>query len=123
MSSGAGSFQRSRKVSVERADDRALQPQLHVVPRRMLAVALGHLHRLRVAAMRRVVAAGVAQVNAARERDVALGRAGMPDDDQLLVMRPAEPDALVQQHLTACLFDRVAEMLVLLLAVLELVQM
>ena len=58
---------------VQRADDRALYPQLHVVPRRMLAVALGHLHRLWVAAVRRVVAAGVAQVDAARERDVALG--------------------------------------------------
>ena len=69
--------------------------------------------------MRRVVAAGVAQIDAARERDVALGCVGMPDDDHLLVMRPAEPDALVQQHLTAGLFDRVAEMLVLLLAVLR----
>ena len=58
---------------VQRADRRALHPQLDVVPRRMLAVLLGHLQRLRIAAMRFVVAAGVAQVDAACERDVALG--------------------------------------------------
>ena len=76
MSSGAGSFQRSRNVGVQRTDDRALQPQLHVVPRRMVAVALRHLHRLRVAAVRLVVAARVAQVDAAGERDVRSGAPG-----------------------------------------------
>ena len=89
----------------------------------MLAVLLGHLHRLRVAAVRRVVAAGMTQIDAPGERDVPLRRAGMPDDDQLLVMRPADTDALIQQHLPACAFDRLAEVSVLLLAVGELVQM
>ena len=69
-----------------------------------------------------VVAAGVAEVDAARERDIAFRCVGVPDHHQLLVMRPAEPDALVQQHLAACGFDRLAEVPVLLLAVGELVQ-
>jgi hypothetical protein len=46
----------------------------------------------------------------------------MADHDQLLVMRPAEPDTLIQQHFAAGGFDRLTEMLVLLLAVGELVQ-
>ena len=69
-----------------------------------------------------VVAAGVAQVDATGEGDVALRRAGVPDHHQLLVMRPAEPDPLVQQHLSPGPLDRLAEMLVLLLAVGEFVQ-
>ncbi len=73
--------------------------------------------------MRRVVSAGVAQIDTPRERDVALGFVGMPDDDELLVMRPAEAHALIQQHLTTGPFDVLAEVLVLLLAVLQLVQM
>lgn len=47
----------------------------------------------------------------------------MADHDELLVMRPAEPDPLIEQHLAAGLFDPFAEVLVLLLAVGKLVQM
>ena len=61
----------------------------------MLAVALGHLHRLWVAVVRSIVAAGMAQIDAARERDVTLGCVRVTDDHQLLVMRPAEAHALV----------------------------
>jgi hypothetical protein len=88
----------------------------------VLPVLLGHLYRLRVAAVRFVVAAGVAQVDATGERDVPLGFVAVPDHHQLLVMRPTEPDALVQQHLPARALDHLAEMLVLFLAVGELVQ-
>ena len=87
-----------------------------------LPVLLGHLHGLRVAAVIFVIATGVAQVDAAGERDVALGFVAVPDHHELLVMRPAESDPLVQQHLSARTLDVVAEMLVLLLAVGELVQ-
>ena len=79
--------------------------------------------RLRVATVGFVVAAGVAQVDAAGERDISLGLVAVPDHHQLLVMRTAEPHTLVQQHLSTRPFDRLAEMLVLLLAVGELVQM
>jgi hypothetical protein len=43
-----------------------------------------------------VVAAGVTQVDAAGERDLALGCVAVADDDELLVMRPADPDALIE---------------------------
>jgi hypothetical protein len=64
----------------------------------------------------------VAEVDAACESDVTLGLVAVSDHHQLLVVRAAEPHALVQQHLSAGLFDRLAEMLVLLLAVGELVE-
>ena len=91
---------------VEGVDDRAPQPQLDVVPRRAVAVARRHLHRLRVAEVVLVVAAGVAQVDPARERDVALRGSRMADDHQLLMVRSAEPDPLIEQHLAACALDR-----------------
>jgi hypothetical protein len=69
---------------------------LHVVPRRVLAVALGHPHRLPIAAMRVVVASRVTQVDAAGERHVVFGGRRVTDDDQLLMMRPADANALIQ---------------------------
>ena len=69
-----------------------------------------------------VVASRVTQIDAAGECHVALRLGRMADDDQLLMVRAAEANALIEQHLTAGSLDRLAEMLVLLLAVLELVQ-
>ena len=83
----------------------------------------GHLHGLRIPVVVGVVAAGVAQVDTAGEGDVAVGCAGVAQHHQLLVVRSAEAHPLVEQHLAAGRLDRVAEMLVLLLAVGELVQM
>src|ERR1700752_3762864 len=92
------------------------------MPRRTLAGGLGHLDRLRVAAVRRIIAAGVAQIDASRERDIPLGCVWMADDHELLVMRAAEAHPLVQQHLTTGFFDRPAQMLVLLPPLGELAQ-
>jgi hypothetical protein len=52
----------------------------------MFAVLLGHLLRLPVAPVRIVVAARVAQVDAARERDISLRCARMADHHQLLMV-------------------------------------
>ncbi len=70
-----------------------------------------------------VVSPRVAQIDATGEGDVALGCSRMPDHDQLLMVRSADPDTLIQQHFTTRPLDRLTEMLVLLLAVGELVQM
>ena len=51
----------------------------------------------------------MAQVDAAGERDVALGCVRVPQDHQLLVVRSAAPDPLVEQHLAAGALDVVAE--------------
>ena len=107
---------------VQRADDRAADRQLHVVPRRVRAVRGAHAHRLGVTVVGRVVAAAVAQVDAADERDVASRRARVPEHHQLLVVRAAAADPLVEQHLAAGPLDRLAEVLVLLLAEREPVQ-
>ena len=64
-----------------------------------------------------VVAAAVAQVDAAGERDVALRALRVPQDDELLVVRAAAPDPLVEQHLAAGGSMSLAEVAVLLLAV------
>src|SRR6476469_8481369 len=90
--------------------------------RRVLTVLLGHRLCLTVAPRGLVVAARVAQVDAARERDVSLWGPGVPDHHELLVMRPAESDALIQQHLAARPLDCLSEVPVLLFAVGELVQ-
>jgi hypothetical protein len=71
---------------VEGADHRAAQFQLYVVPRWVVAVRGRHLHRLRVAAVVGAVAAAVAQVDAAGERDVQLGAAGVAQDHHFLVV-------------------------------------
>lgn len=64
-----------------------------------------------------VVAAAVAQVDAAGERDVPFRCALVSQHHELLVVRPAAPDPLVEQHLAAGCRDRLAEVAVLRLAV------
>ncbi len=102
---------------VERADHRPAHRELHVVPGRCGAVPGGHADRLRVAGVGGVVAAAVAQVDAAGERDVAARVAGPAQHHELLVVRAAAPDPLVEQHLAAGRADRLAEVAVLRLAV------
>ena len=102
---------------VQRADHRTAHRELHVVPGRVGPVPGGHLHRLRVAVVSGVVAAAVAQVDPAGEGDVPLGRALVPQHHELLVVRAAAPDPLVEQHLAAGGRDRLAEVAVLRLAV------
>jgi hypothetical protein len=89
----------------------------------VVAVLLGHLLRLPVAAMGLIVTSGMTQVDASCEGDVALGIARVPNHHEFLVMGTAEAHPLIEQHLAARGFDRLPEMLVLLLAVGELVQM
>ena len=82
-------------------DSRSGDGGLDVVPRRMFAVGCRHRLGLRVAEVPRVVPPRVAQVDAADEGDVALRVAGVPDDDELLVMRTAGADPHVEQRLRA----------------------
>jgi len=102
---------------VGHGDGRSAYLQLDVVPGRTLAVGGRHRQRLRVTLVVRVIATGAAQVDTADEGDVPVGIAGVPDDHELLVMRPGKPDPLVEQHLPACLGHCFAEPAVLLLAV------
>ena len=88
--------------------------QLRVVPGRVGAVALVHRHRLGIAQVALVVAAPVAQVDAAHEGDVVVLPVGVADQDQLLVLAAA-PDPLVEQDLAAGLVDDLAQVQVLLL--------
>ena len=71
---------------VERADDGSAQLELDIVPGRVAPVLLRERHSLRVPVVGGVVAAGVAEVDAAGERDVALGVAGVAEHDELLVV-------------------------------------
>ena len=71
---------------------------LHVVPGGRRPVGRVHLLRLRIAEVALVVAAAVTQVDAADERDVLLGPAGVAQDHHLLVVRAGAPHALVQHH-------------------------
>jgi hypothetical protein len=96
------------------ADHRPAQRDHHVVPRRPRPVHRGHRLALRIAAVVGVVAAAVAEVDPADERDVELGPAGVPQHDELLVVRSAGAHPHVQQHLAAGPLDPLAEVLVLL---------
>ena len=60
-----------------------------------------------------VVAAGVAQVDAADVGDVALGIVAVADHHQLLVVRATHPDAHVEQGLGTTLLELSAEQAVL----------
>jgi hypothetical protein len=62
------------------------------------------------------------QIDAADECDVTRRLVRMPDHDQLLVVRSAYSHPLIEEHLATGSFDRIAEVLVLLLAVSELVE-
>ncbi len=61
-----------------------------------------------------VVATAVAQIDPADEGDVPVGVPVVLDHEQLLVVRAEPADPLVQQHLPAGLVDLVAQVLVLL---------
>ncbi len=103
--------ERCREVAHGRASDL----RLHVVPRRAFPVALIDVLGLRVAAMVDVVAAAVTQIDAADERDVAVGVGRSMQDDQLLVMRPRAAHPLVKQDLAAGLVHGLGELRLLLL--------
>jgi hypothetical protein len=62
----------------------------------MVAVLLGHLLRLPVAAMVLIVTPGMTQVDAACEGDVALGIAGASNHHELLVMGTTEAHPLIE---------------------------
>jgi hypothetical protein len=102
---------------IEGRDGRAAHFELDVVPRRPLAVGVRHRKRLGVAEVAGVVAAGVAEVDAARERDVAPRVVRMAQHHELLVVGAGAPHPFVEQHLTAGVVHHVAEPAVLLLAV------
>lgn len=63
------------------------------------------------------VVAGVAQIDAADERDVELLAAGVAQDDVLLVVGAERQDPHVEQHVTACGADVVGQRAVFLLGV------
>jgi hypothetical protein len=93
-----------------------VQLELEVVPGRPWPVAGAQLDRLRVTLVALVVAPAVAQVDPAHEGQVALGVAGVADDDELLVVAAGRPDPLVQEDLAAGLVDHLAELEGFLLA-------
>ncbi len=86
------------------------------MPGRLLAVVLVvEVDGLWVAAMSLVVATAVAEIDAPDERDVAR-RVLATDDDNLLVVTAATPNALVEQHLASGFVDEAREGQVLALA-------
>ena len=107
---------------LEIADGRPADGEVHVVPWRPVTVLRGDRLRLRVAVVVPVVAAAVAQVDAADVRDVTLGPAGVPQHDEFLVVRTAGTYPHVQQHLPAGSADLLAEVTVLVGAEAESVQ-
>ena len=95
-------------------DRRAVDLELHVVPRRTRPVAGVDVCGLLVAAVVAVVVTSVAQVDAAHECHV--GPVCSVHHDDLLVMTPGVVYALVQQDLSSCLVHALDEPTVLLLA-------
>ncbi len=85
---------------------------MRVVPRRCGAVRVGHRLSLRVPMVAGVIPAGVAQVDAADVRDVLLRPAGVPDDDELLMMRAGGSHPHVQERLRARILQGFADLLV-----------
>jgi hypothetical protein len=83
---------------------------LHVVPRRTVAVGVVDVDGLlRVAEVTRIVVTPVAEVDATHERDVVVGTVAPPGDEQLLVVAPTPPHALVEQDLAAGRVDDLRE--------------
>jgi hypothetical protein len=68
---------------------------------------------LPVAGMFLPVAPAVTQVDSADEGHIASGAGGVPDDDELLVMRAAQSHTLVEQDLAAGRIDLFSKMAVL----------
>ena len=111
--SRVGSSHRSRKTVSTSWTAGPGDRRHHVVPGRGVAVLRRHLERLRVAEVLGVVAAGVAQVDAADVGDVALGVVAVADHDQLLVVRAARAHPHVEQRLGAARLELPAEQPVL----------
>ena len=91
---------------------RTVQFECGIVPRRSAAVAGIHGQRLWISGVLGVVPAAVTEVDAADERDVLRRTIAVPDDEQLLVMRPEYPDSLIQQYLSPGIVDLTPEQLV-----------
>ena len=97
-------------------DRRALDLELDVVPRRPFAVPVVDVDGLGIAPVVLVVVAAVAQIDAADEADVIVLPARVPQQDELLMMRPAPAHPFVEQDLGARVVDRLGEVDGLLLA-------
>ena len=95
------------------AHRRTADEELDVVPRRSGPVHGGHPLPLRIAGVRGIVPPAVAQVDPADERHVLLRPAGVPQHDELLVVRAQHPHPHVQQALAAGRVHLGAEMPVL----------
>ena len=97
-------------------DRRAVELELEVVPGGLHAVVrVVELDDLGISEMIAIVSTAVTEVDAPDERDVAR-RVVVLDDDELLVMAPAPPDPMVEEHLSAGLVDVPGEREVLRLA-------
>ena len=100
----AAALQRGRIVPplAERLDEidhgRTVNLRLDVVPRRFRTVGRVEPFCLRVASVSAVVTSAVAQVDAAHESHIVFVAAGVQQQHQLLVVRPATPDPRIQQH-------------------------
>jgi hypothetical protein len=97
--------------------------ELNVVPRRSRTIDFRHRFALRVSCVLSSVESAVAQVNAADEGDLEFWAAGMPQHDELLVMRATGSNPHVAQALPAGRLNVLTQMTVLLLAEREPVQM
>jgi len=95
------------------ADGWSADGELYVVPRWSGSVHGRYRLGLRIAPMRCVITAAVAEVDATEEGDVELGPLVVSQDDELLVVRPPCPDPHVEQALAAGGIDLLAQMPVL----------
>jgi hypothetical protein len=82
----------------EIGDGRTVNLGLYVVPRRSRAERRVEHFGLRVAFMKLVVAAPVAEVDATDEGQIFLAAGGVQEQHQLLVVRPAAPDTGVKEQ-------------------------
>ena len=83
-----------------------MQLQLHVVIGGVRAEEGIGPHALLITTVIGIVPAAMVEVDAADERHVVRGAAGVADHDHLLVVAAQRQDALVEQHLAARLGDR-----------------
>jgi hypothetical protein len=79
-------------------DGRTANLGLYVVPRRSRAERRVEHLGLWVAFMTLVVATSVAEIDATDEGQILIAAAGVQEQDQLLMMRPATPDTRVQEQ-------------------------
>lgn len=83
------------------ADGGATDRGLNVMPGWTWSVHLREVHRLRVSAVVVVIVAAQAEIDPTDEGHVVCGLVRVPDDDELLVVRPGASGARVEQHLPA----------------------